>query len=481
MGWGTVSVLTITVFQLVFMAAMARLLEPADFGLVAIANVSLRFFSYFAQMGISPALIQKPTLEEGDIRAALALSLGVSFVFFLLAVGSAGWVQSFFEMIGLGLVVQVLSINFLIGGFSSVSLGLLRRENAFKQLAIIEIISYIFGYGMVGLSSAYYGAGVWALVAAFMTQTGLSAILGYAATRHSISLKHTRLQRNHFVSYGGRYSIIGFVEFLSSNIDALIIGKFMGAAPAGYYSRAVLLANLPVQQPANVLTKTLFPIMSSMGDQIDKQAMGFQLSGLLVGSYAFAVGAGIYVAAPDIVMALLGDKWLDAIPILKILAWSVGPLYFSHVAGVTLDSMAKLGVKMRIQSSMLALLVLLLFLSAKSGDVSSIAMAIVATEWVRFLCMAWVLVSILAIPAIDWLRVTFCIFVFATTTGILIFLGNALVPPNISVYFRLSIDIFFGIFGLVIGFGLTRPVMSSHPSVVFLLAKQPRFKTLFGK
>ena len=125
-AWGTVSIAIITIFQLVFMAVMARLLDPADFGLVAIANVALRFYSYFSQMGIAPALIQKKTLSDGDIRAALALSLGVSVFFFLLAVSTAGLVERFFDMDSLALVMQVLAINFIVFGFSAITLGLIR-------------------------------------------------------------------------------------------------------------------------------------------------------------------------------------------------------------------------------------------------------------------------------------------------------------------------------------------------------------------
>ena len=179
-SWGAFSTITVTGFQLAFMAIMARLLDPSSFGLVAIANVSLRFFSFFAQMGTAPALIQKPNLENGDIAAALSVSLTISLVFFGLAVGFAPLFESFYEMPGLTLVIQALALNFLIGGFSAVSLGLLQRNTAFKALAIIDVISYIIGYGVIGLLAAYHDFEVWALVAAFLTQMSLTSILGYA-------------------------------------------------------------------------------------------------------------------------------------------------------------------------------------------------------------------------------------------------------------------------------------------------------------
>jgi len=480
-GWGTVSVITITLFQLVFMAVMARLLEPADFGLVAIANVSLRFFSYFAQMGIGPALIQKPTLDDADVRAALALSLGVSSLFFLLALVTADYTEKLFEMSELALVIKILAINFLVVGFSSISLSLMRRNNQFKALAVIEIISYVCGYGLVGLGAAYYGAGVWALVAAFLTQTMISAILSYSVIRHSLSLVHTTSQRSHFFSFGGRYSIIGFIEFLASNVDAMIIGKLMGATSAGHYNRALLLANMPVQQPANVLTKVLFPVLSSIGDQRLKQSISFQLSVLLVGSYAFAVSVGIYIAALDIVKVLLGDKWLDTIPILKILAWSVGPLYISHVAGVSLDSTAQLRIKIRIQLLMLILLILLLFFGASSGKVANIAIAVVATEWVRLFLMGWILIQLLQIAAKDAMKIISCIVIITITTAIAVFLSSYVIAGQVVSVFRLFLDILAGILGMIVGLLVVRLIISDHPAILFMANRVPRFANLLRK
>jgi O-antigen/teichoic acid export membrane protein len=480
-GWGTFSTVTVVGFQLVFMAIMARLLEPANFGLVAIANVSLRFFGYFAQMGTAPALIQKPKLEDGDIAAALTVSLGISSLFFAIVQITAPYIEVFFQMDGLGLVIRGLSINFIIGGFSAVSMGLLRRNTAFRAISIIEIVSYVFGYGLVGIGAAYHGMGVWALVAAFMTQSTLTAIFSYAVKRHSLSLRHTAAQRRHFFSYGGRYSLIGFTEFLSSNLDALLIGKLLGAAPAGYYNRALLLANLPVQQPANILTKVLFPIMSSVSDQHDKQIISLQLSTLLVGSYAFAVGAGIFVAAPDIVKVLLGNKWLDAIPILEMLSWSVGPLYISHVAGVTLDSMNKLRIKLRIQVTMLVFLVALMLWLAPTGRALDIAAAVVATEWVRVGVMAIKLTRILRIPVTDVALISVCIAIIALASGAMIQLIIHLIDSSFNIQIRLAAEIFGGGAGFLFGAFIVRYIAVRLSAIRFLAGRSRGFSKFLPK
>ncbi|OQW76917.1 MAG: hypothetical protein BVN35_05690 [Proteobacteria bacterium ST_bin11] len=480
-GWGAFSTIAVIGFQLIFMAIMARLLEPSDFGLVAIANVSLRFFGYFAQMGTAPAIIQKPKLEQGDIAAALSVSLGISILFFLILQFTAPLMEAFFKMPELGLVIQVLSINFIIGGLSAVSVGLMRRNTAFRAISIIDVVSYVFGYGVIGLAAAYNGLEVWALVAAFMTQSTLTAVLSYAVTRHSFSFRHSREQRRHFFSYGGRYSIIGFTEFLASNLDALIVGKLLGTVPAGYYNRALLLANLPVQQPANILTKALFPIMSSVSDQHDKQIISLQLSTLFVGSYAFAVSAGIYFAASDIVKVLLGSKWLDAVPILEILTWSVGPLYISHVAGVTLDSMNKLRIKLHIQLSMLFLLVALMLWLVPTGNVIDIAIAVVITEWCRSIIMTIKLKKILRASTKDIAFIWLCIAIIAISSGSFIELVVRLVGQNVNDAIKLSLEILAGASGLLLGSFIARYIAIRLPAVHFLIERSSLFAKLFPK
>lgn len=480
-GWGTVSVVTVTLFQLVFMAVMARLLNPAHFGLVAVANVSLRFFSYFAQMGIAPAIIQKPILEDGDIRAALALSLGISTLFFLLAFCCAIPLESYFEMPGLRAVTQVLGLNFIISGFSSISLGLMRRNGNFRAIAIIEIISYVTGYGVVGLTAANAGAGVWALVAAFMSQITICAMLSYAVVRYPLGLNHSAAQRSHFLQYGGRYSVIGFIEFLSSNIDALLVGKLFGAAPAGFYSRAVVLVNLPVQQPANVLTSVLFPIMSSVSNQHDKQSVSLQLSALLVGSYAFAVGVGIYVAAPDIVKVLLGNKWLDTIPVLRVLAWSVGPLYVSHVLGVTLDSMNELALKLKIQFSLLVLFAGLFMLFASSGSITTIAIIVVVIDWVHVIVMSLVLVRLLKLSAREVGLIVACVWIVAFSSGLSILPTFQLIDVATSSFIRLGVEILAGSIGFLMGLLAVRTLAARLPAVRFLALRAPRFSRLLPR
>lgn len=469
-GWGGLSTVVNVLFQLVFMAVMARLLDPVHFGLIAIANVMLRFLTYFAQLGVGPALIQKPELNDGDVRAALSVSLGISALCTIAAIFAAPFIADYFVMPMLEPVIQALSVNFLLGGLTAVSMSLLRREMRFKHVAIIEIIAYVLGYGLVGITLAYLDFGVWALVGAVLSQSTLSALLAYLFSRHEFGWRHQKSQRTHFISFGARYSLIGFIEFLSGSLDSLIVGKFFGAAAAGIYGRASLLSNLPVQQPANIITRALFPVISRLGDQ--RQIASLQISALVLGSYAFAISLGMIAAAPDIVRVLLGDKWLEAIPILQILALAVAPQYLSHLVGVTLDAMGALKPKLRIQAGVLTLQIVAFALLLPYG-VLGVAGAIVLAEWTRFMLMAGLIVRLLH-PPLHEFRLILSIALLAGLVSFgMIWLAAHALPTEVPRWLHLLLEIVAGGVALVGVSWLSRKALGRLPVVGELARRLP--------
>lgn len=474
-GWGGASTIVNVLFQLVFMAVMARLLDPMHFGLLAMANVMLRFLTYFAQLGVGPALIQKPVLEDGDVRAALSVSLGISALCTLLAILAAPFAAIYFEMPLLAPVVQALSANFLLGGLSAVSQSLLRREMRFKQIAIIESASYILAYGIVGIVLAYLGFGVWALVGAVLSQSALTALMSFLFSRHELGLRHQAHQRNHFFNFGARYSVIGFLEFLSGSVDALIVGKLFGTAATGIYGRASLLINLPIQQPANIITRALFPVMSRLG--ANRQVASLQITVLVLGSYALAVALGMIVAAPDIVVVLLGKKWLDAIPILQMLALAVVPQYLSHLVGVTLDAMGELKPKLMIQSGVLAVQLLAFALLARYG-VLGIAAAVVLAEWCRFILMARLVMRLLHPPMHEF-RLIFAILALNGLSAVgLIWLASHALPPELPRWMHLLLEILAGGVAVTVVSWSSRRWIGQLPVVGELVARMPQLGRL---
>jgi lipopolysaccharide exporter len=175
-----------SLLQVGYTAAMGRLLSPADFGVLAIALVFLRFGQYFAQMGVGPALIQSPTMSRRKASTAFTMNAVLSTTVALIFIAIAGFARNLLDDPSVVPVVRVMAIGMVIGGLGTTAESLLRRELRFRRLATIQLLSFTIGYLLVGLTSAILGAGVWSLVAAHLSQTTLSSILYFTARPHPV-------------------------------------------------------------------------------------------------------------------------------------------------------------------------------------------------------------------------------------------------------------------------------------------------------
>lgn len=386
--------------QVGFIAVLARLLDPSVFGLMAMTAIVLRFASFFAQLGVVEAVIQKETLTREDLVSAWWIAFAVSSLFYVLLFFLAPLFADYFRSAPLVDLVRVVSLTIVLNSQGGLMLGLLRRERRFKEAASIEVVAYLFGFGAVGVVAALLGWGVWSLAAATVAQSAISLILGWIRTRYPIAGFSQATSLAHFVGFGTKYSLIGFLEFIAANVELLFIGRFIGKVELGYYNRAQVLANMPVEQPVAALTKVMFPKFSAMQQDRNRMGSAFILMLLMVGLLSCALAAAISAAAGDVVRVLLGEKWLTVIPLVSVLSLAVPPMYCYVVCGITLDSVAALDQKLKLQTFIVVLKIALVFALMPYGIVG-IAWASVIGETIRlalglYLCwrvlryeMAW--------------------------------------------------------------------------------------------
>jgi O-antigen/teichoic acid export membrane protein len=436
------------------MAIMARLLEPSTFGLMAMATIAMRFASYFVEMGVGPALVQKPEIDADDIRVSFSISLTLGCIFYVLMWFVAPVASLFFKNADVASVLRVSGLSFILTGLSTVSVHLLHRRLRFRDLAVVESGSYIIGYGILGIFLALKGFGVWSLVFAFLGQMLVTLLLAYSYTRHSLVLNLNWKKVKHFYAFGSRYSIIGFLEFIGANLDSIFIGRMLGESLMGIYNRALMLTNLPVQYVVNSLTKVLFPVLSEIQSDKKKVAQAYVVFLFLVGTFVCAVCFGMIPAAKDLVLTLLGPKWEAAIPIVRILALAVPFIFLSHIHGVILDSQAALGIKLKIQATTVFFLGAAIYLLSKYGLIG-FAIAVVIAEIFRFICFLIVMRSLFVVPFADLNRVfSSVVLIFTTTTTLLWITVWGLDTIRLPVPVRLIIEITAGAVSLLFVFSV---------------------------
>jgi len=369
-------------FQLGFTAALARLLQPTDFGLFAMAMVALRFFTYFSQLGLGAALVQKEHLAPEDVRCALGLTWLVSVpavAAFALAAPAIGLLFRDESVVPL---VRVLSLNLLLVGLGTVSMSMLRRAMRYRAQAVVETASYAVGYGAVGVAAAWAGAGTWTLVVTTFTQSTITLVGAWALTRHPLR-PSLRGDRASLLGYGAPYSVVGFLEFVAASIDTAIVGRLLGGATLGVYNRAAMLTHQPVVHAGGVMTRVLFPLVSSV-QRDHRKTGGVLLLGLsLIGVLGGAVAYGLSGASADVVRVLLGPSFAEAAPVVRVLALATPLLLMAQVCSVVCDALALLRFKIVAQCLHLVVLSALLLALYPLG-LRGVAWAVVGAEVLRF-------------------------------------------------------------------------------------------------
>ncbi|TXK33784.1 lipopolysaccharide biosynthesis protein [Pontibacter qinzhouensis] len=380
--WGSASTVANAVMQIGYTSAMARLLEPEAFGLVAISGVVLRFGSYFANLGLNKAIVQKEDLSEENIRAAFTSTLLLGLVFTLLTWLLAPFSVVLFDNPDVAPIVRVMSLAFFINGISATSVSLMERNMQFKVISILETMSYVVSYLGLGVVLAYLDFGVWSLVYASLAQAALVAVGSYIVTRHNVLMLFKWESYKPLFQYGSKMSVISFLEFLATNLDTILIGRALGSHRLGLYNRAFMLVNLPMYMLTRTLTKVIFPSFSKLQSDVEKLGKIYLSSITLLGAMVIPVCMGILVAAPEIVYILLGSQWSASVPVLQVLCLAIPLSFITMFAGIVCDAKAVLNMKIALTIAFIVIICLFFYFLRGYGLVG-FAFAIFLGELVR--------------------------------------------------------------------------------------------------
>jgi lipopolysaccharide exporter len=387
LSWAYLSTATLVVANLAYTATLARLLEPAVFGLMAMANLVVLFTQYFVRMGLASALVQKPELSKDEIRAASTAGIVIG-----LACGAVLWVlapavAAVFRAPSLPPILRVLGLSFVFMGWSMTGLGLLRRQLRFRALSLISVSTYLFAYLVVGIGLALAGAGVWSLVAPTVASTAIQAIWQYALLRHPVRPVLRWEPYREVCGYGAKLSGAHLLDYLGANVDTLTVARIASPAVLGQYTRAYYLIFQPLANYlAQALTNVLFSTLSRIQEDLGRLRRAY-LSVLSLGSLMlFPVCAGMAVAADELVQVVLGPQWNMVAGLVPWFAVAAACHVSSMLSQLLAEARAELNRSLGIQTVYLTVLCLLILVALRfsSRGVWVIAAAVAVAETLRY-------------------------------------------------------------------------------------------------
>jgi O-antigen/teichoic acid export membrane protein len=323
MGWVAWGSGAIAALKVVVLILLTRLLTPADFGLVSAGLIVVSVSLNFSQLGLGPAVVQRSALEPRHLSTAFVASTTLGIL-----IAGAVWVAApliaqFFRMDHLVPVLRALGLLFPIAGIGTVPESLLQRDLRFRLLANRDVLAYGVGYGGVGVGLALLGWGVWALVAAQLTQAVLRTIILLRAAPAFLRARPTWSSFLELMEYGVGQSAARLGMITANQVDNLVVGRWLGAVSLGEYSRAFQLVSVPATLLGDVVDKVLFPMMARVQDDPRRLATAYLEGTALLALVTLPVGVVAAVLAPDLVAVAFGSRWLGIVAPFQVLVLGI--------------------------------------------------------------------------------------------------------------------------------------------------------------
>lgn len=306
----------------------ARLLEPAEFGLIGMIGIFMAVATTLVNSGLTQSLIRTPNPDQEDYSTVFYFNMGMSISLYIILFLSAPLIADFYHQPVLTDIVRVYCLIFIINSFSAVQLTRLTKEMNFKTQLIVSLPSLIIS-GILGITLAYFNFGVWSLVWMAITQSVLNSAQLWLYTGWRPSLSFNKEKFKYHFKFGSNLAISGLLDTIFGNIYQIIIGRFFTPVQVGYYTRADLLKQLPVNNVTGVLNKVTYPLFASIQDddvrlkRVYKQIM--QMVIFVISPVLVFMG----VLAAPLVEFLFTEKWLPIVPYFQILCVT-GILYPVH-------------------------------------------------------------------------------------------------------------------------------------------------------
>jgi PST family polysaccharide transporter len=316
--WITGGRLVKTPVNLIVIAILARLLTPADFGVVAIAYTVSGLATLLVDGSFGMVLVQRREISSGVIGASLLLSCLLGAAFGGVIVAASAPLEQFFEFPELRDVLRVLGLALPVSAVAAVWMALLQRASRFGVLTINSAVAQI-SYGIAAVLMALGGMGMWSLVWAQVIGSSIEAFLAFLAGRRGYAVSLDREALRDVLRSGGMFTLSKFFNWGAGNVDRVVIGRLLDAAALGFYSRASTLMATAQQLIGTGAVRVLFSTFSRMQHDRERLLKAFDraLSTAIIGSTL--ISAFMILFADIIVHILLGDQWTAAVPLIQAL------------------------------------------------------------------------------------------------------------------------------------------------------------------
>ena len=312
--------------------AIARMLGPEPYGLVATSAIVMSLCILLVDGGISASLIHHQIVSDQEIAGAFWIQFGLACLISVIIISVAPVFVQWLKVAEAEIILQVTALAFPLSAIASISTALLRRRLNMRIIQISMICSYLIAYGIVGIGLAINGYGVWALVLSQIAQTGINAIILFIAVRPP--LRHPVWPRR-MLSFGGWAVLSNITAWAHGNLMNIILARVFGVAALGQFNRLELITKSTVPLIGGPIQQVLFPALSRSMDDLRHCQRVVRSVFRLIGLVFFPAMLIMFIFPEQVVAGVFGEKFIGNADILAPLALTtIGAIWTATVSSI---------------------------------------------------------------------------------------------------------------------------------------------------
>lgn len=342
---------------------LARLLQPQDFGIIAIVGVFINFTNLLVNSGLGTALVQSKEVDEIDYSSILYVSITIALLFYSIIFFTAPYIAGYYHQEEIIWVLRIYAISVLFFSINGVQSSILFRKLEFKKISILSSIPVILS-GIISVLMAFWGFGVYALVANSISSGFISVILFAIILKWIPKRTFSIIRIKKLFSFSYKILLGNLIEEMYKSIYPLIIGKVFNTKTLGFYNFGRQMPSLLTATINASVTSVAFPLYSRNQDDIFTVKAMVRQSVTLGNFFVFPLMACLAAISEQLVPLLFTEKWLSGIPYLQLFCIIYG---LSHLDTYNFHAISAIGMsdvflKYQVIKKILGVLLLLITL-----------------------------------------------------------------------------------------------------------------------
>lgn len=300
---------------------LARLLMPSQYGIVAMINIFIIFANVFISAGFSSSLIQKKDADDLDFSTIFYCTLTIAILMYGIMYVCAPFIADFYGMPELSLLTRVFSITLIISSYQTVQNAYISRHMIFKKNFYATSVGTLIS-GIIGVTMAYKGFGVWALVVQQISNRIINTLTLFSFVKWKPMLIFSWQRARSLMDYGSKILASTLVSTIYKEVRQLIIGAVYSPADLALYNRGAHYPGLVTTNLDSTLRSVLFPAMSNHSDDLPR-VKNMLRKAIKNSSYiTFFFLTLLAVASAPLIHLMLTDKWMGCVPYMQIFCFS---------------------------------------------------------------------------------------------------------------------------------------------------------------